>query len=345
MKITKKILALLFMLSTILFWMGCEKDPVDNPNSGGSSYSLVKISGDNQTDTVNVQLSQALKVQVKDSLGVGLEGISVSFSISSGGGSLSATSVMTNVSGFAEVFWTLGTVTGIQMVSASSNVVVGSPQSFSATVIAASTGGNSPCSPTFGTMTDSRDGEVYQTVTICNQTWMAENLRYDVLNVVTLDTINPAHPSTTYGRLYDWATVMNGSGTSSSSPSGVQGICPSGWHLPSDAEWSILEVALGMNSSDSTTTGYRGPHGTGMKSTTGWNSGVTTNTSGFNALPAGLYFSGNFSYVGASVGFWSSTEYSSTYAWYRNLNYGYTGVRRTYDGKTSGGYSCRCVKD
>ena len=195
--------------------------------------------------------------------------------------------------------------------------------------------------------TDARDGEIYCKVTIGNQTWMAENLRYDVPGVFgASDTINPASPSNTYGRLYDWATLMNGATSSSSNPSGVQGICPSGWHLPSDAEWNELEMALGMPAADTANTGYRGAHGTGIKSTTGWNigGGNGTNTSGFNAFPAGFYNSGNFYNQSLGAYFWSSTEIFGSTAWIRYPYVGYTGVNRSNRNKTYG-YSCRCVKD
>jgi uncharacterized protein (TIGR02145 family) len=192
------------------------------------------------------------------------------------------------------------------------------------------------------TFTDARDNEVYAVVQIGNQCWMAENLRYNASG----SYLNSANPSTTYGRLYDWATVMNGATTSSSNPSGVQGICPSGWHLPSDAEWNELEMALGMPAVDTANTGYRGTHGTGMKSTTGWiNSGNGTNVSGFNAFPAGYYYSGSFNDLGVYTYFWSSTEYSPTSAWNRNLFFGITGVYRyNLDLKTIG-FSCRCTRD
>jgi uncharacterized protein (TIGR02145 family) len=203
------------------------------------------------------------------------------------------------------------------------------------------------CPPSFSTMTDSRDGEVYQTVTICNQTWMAENLRYDVPGVFGgSDTINSANPSTTYGRLYDWATMMNGSSTSSSNPSGVQGICPSGWHLPSDAEWNEMEKALGMSEAVTANTGWRGTdHGTKMKSLTGWSSnGNWTNASGFNAFPAGYYGSGSFTSLGDFAFFWSSTESSGSHAWDRELNNGNATVYRGSNQKIYG-FSCRCVRN
>jgi uncharacterized protein (TIGR02145 family) len=184
---------------------------------------------------------------------------------------------------------------------------------------------NGACS----TITDSRDGETYSVVKIGNQCWMAENLRYNASG----SWLNPSNPSITYGRLYDWATVMNGSGASSSSPSGVEGICPSGWHLPSDAEWTTLTTAIGGTET-----------GTAMKSTTGWSTGASTNTSGFNAFPAGPYDSGSFGNWGDYTSFWSSTEDSSTVAWYRSLDYGGTGVYRSSSNKANG-FSCRCIKD
>jgi len=192
------------------------------------------------------------------------------------------------------------------------------------------------------TITDARDGEVYSVVRIGNQCWLSDNMRYAAAG----SFINPANPSKYYGRLYDWATVMNGSATSSTNPSGVQGVCPSGWHLPSDSEWNELELSLGMPAIDTANNGWRGEHGTyKLKSVMGWNSaGNGTNSSGFNAFPAGDYLSGSFYQLGDYAYFWSSTEYSGTNAWLRYLSYGGTRVNRNNFNKTYG-YSCRCVKD
>ena len=115
----------------------------------------------------------------------------------------------------------------------------------------------------YGSMVDSRDGNEYMTVQIGNQRWMAENLRYDVPNVYTnavnvVDTFPASLPCRGYGRLYDWNTAMNGSGTSTTTPSGVQGLCPSGWHMPSDAEWKTLEKALGLSQTVVDSVGWRG---------------------------------------------------------------------------------------
>lgn len=197
-----------------------------------------------------------------------------------------------------------------------------------------------PMSEDIMTLTDSRDGLVYEIKTFGSQTWMVENLRYNAFG----SALDPNNPSITYGRLYDWSTVMNGETSSNSSPSGVQGICPSGWHLPSDAEWSTLETTLGMNSSDATNAGYRGTHGIDMKSTTGWvSNGNGTNLSGFNVLPTGGYYR-IFGGLGGSAFFWSSTESSTTNSLYRKLHCREEGVFRHNHSKTYG-ISCRCVQN
>lgn len=177
------------------------------------------------------------------------------------------------------------------------------------------------------TFTDPRDGEVYQLVTIGSQTWFAENLRYNAAG----SFYNTNNPDPKYGRLYDWNTALTA--------------CPAGWHLPTDAEWNTLEMALGMAAADASNTGYRGTHGTGMKSTTGWNNGGNgDNSSGFNAFPAGYYTLGSYYHLGDYAIFWSASEYDATFAWYRYLLNGNAGVYRHNYGKSLG-YSCRCLQD
>ena len=191
----------------------------------------------------------------------------------------------------------------------------------------------------YGTMTDSRDGNEYKTVTIGNQTWMAENLRYDVPAVYTggsvVDTINANNPCKAYGRLYDWNTMMNGDTSSSGNPLTAQGICPSGWHIPSNAEWTTLETSIGGNAV-----------GTAMKSTSSWSSnGNGSNASGFSAFPAGTYDWGIFDYLGDDAYFWSSTERSASDASRLDL---YTVSAALSGGGSSNkgdGYSCRCVEN
>jgi len=353
MKIKNTIFIVLWGLITATLWTACKKAPIETSEIQG--YSLIRVSGNNQTDTVNLQLSAPLKVQVLDSLGVGIQGVKVNFSVDRGGGSLSATTVTTNVNGFSEVFWTIGPEIGNQIVSITANVTIPihSLDNFYAYALPTIEGNYYQCPPTFGSITDSRDGEIYQTVAICNQTWMAENLRYDLPGITTLDTINPANPTSKYGRLYNWETLMNGDSSSASNPSGKQGICPNGWHIPSDSEWNELEVALGMPAEDTaySASNYEarsGLHGIFLTSTTGWiNSYAGTNSSGFNALPAGFTdWTGEFFRLNSYTRFWSSTKtFPQVWvvdAWSREFS---SSSASRLISSINDGYSCRCLKD
>jgi uncharacterized protein (TIGR02145 family) len=134
----------------------------------------------------------------------------------------------------------------------------------------------------------------------------------------------------TYGRLYNWYAVNDS-----------RGLCPSGFHVPSDGEWMTLEMALGMSSSQATSTGFRGTdQGTQMK-TQSWGG---TNSSGFSALPGGgrNYHDGYFDDQG--LGLWWSSSPNGTDAWYRYLLSGLSSVYRYY-GYPRHGFSVRCVRD
>jgi uncharacterized protein (TIGR02145 family) len=171
-----------------------------------------------------------------------------------------------------------------------------------------------------GSFTDSRDGKIYKTVSIGTQTWMAENLAYKASSGCwSYD--NNATNVTIYGYLYEWETAKK--------------VCPSGWHLPSDAEWTTLTDNIGDNVADEE-----------MKSTSGWNEdGNGTNNSGFTALPGGYRnLDETFGDIGNYGGWWSSTENSVTGAYYRNVTYGGGGIGRLDDNKAVG-FSVRCVMD
>jgi uncharacterized protein (TIGR02145 family) len=122
-----------------------------------------------------------------------------------------------------------------------------------------------------------------------------------------------------------------------STTGGAQGICPTGWHLPTDWEWKVLEMGLGMTLTEADSTGWRGTdQGTQLKSGGG---------SGFQALLAGLRGAdGSFGYRGANAGFWSSTESSGSTAWGRFLGSSEARVYLNTYGKALG-FSVRCVKD
>ena len=147
-----------------------------------------------------------------------------------------------------------------------------------------------------------------------------------------------------YGGLYQWNEMMNYSTTP-----GVQGICPTGWHLPIDAEWCTITTYLDATVNCSTT-GWSGTNAGGKMKETGtshWTSPNTgaTNSSGFTALPGGdREINGSFSALDAGGTFWSSTNYSAADSWYRFLYYVNANVNRDHWSKCMG-FSVRCVKD
>ena len=189
----------------------------------------------------------------------------------------------------------------------------------------------------YGQVLDSRDGQVYRTVKIGSQVWMAQNLNYaGATNDTGVCYSNSADNCGKYGRLYTWAEVMKGAASSSASPSGAKGLCPTGWHVPSDAEWTAMQKVV-----DSTNT----TDGTKLKSKSGWNSsGNGTDTYGFRALPGGGGGGSSFYYVGDLGYWWSATEGDASFVWYRNMSYDVASVGRGNVSKT-GGLSLRCAQD
>ena len=208
-----------------------------------------------------------------------------------------------------------------------------------------------------GTFTDQRDGQVYKWIKIGDQIWMAENLRatfYPDGSAIPLVTDNSAwkklddnntddaycfynnDPNSEYGALYTYAAAIGDNWTRDNNVN--QGVCPNGWHLPSDAEWQELIDYLG------------GVAGGKLKETgtTHWNSPNTgaTNESGFTALPGGGRdnYLGTFSTAGYVGYWWSASERSGTIAYLRYLHYYYAVALRDY-GYKSNGYSVRCVRD
>lgn len=139
-------------------------------------------------------------------------------------------------------------------------------------------------SVSYGTLVDSRDGQVYKTVVIGTQTWMAQNLNYKTENSYCYE--NDASNCTRYGRLYVWDTATT--------------VCPNGWLLPSKAEWEALFSAVGGLSTVLEV----------LKSTTGWDNNANgTDAFSFAAYPAGIYAEKNrFDFLGKYAFFWSSTE-------------------------------------
>jgi uncharacterized protein (TIGR02145 family) len=203
---------------------------------------------------------------------------------------------------------------------------------------------------------DKRDGEVYDTVKIGAYTWMAENLRFDALN----SYLNPENPHQLYGRLYDWATVMDldkkyNEASVVNKMDRHRGICPDGWRVPNIKEWRNLEMAFGAESykgterylKDETNPYWNGTHGQKMKTPFFWDPiDVAAINNRFNILPAGQqYKKGEESIgIGYMSCFWTTEEYNHFSAWARSFNATEQGVNRTYVNKGMG-CSCRCVKD
>jgi uncharacterized protein (TIGR02145 family)/uncharacterized repeat protein (TIGR02543 family) len=188
-------------------------------------------------------------------------------------------------------------------------------------------------------MTLTANFRLYKMVTIGGKKWMAENLNYDTANGTGSWCYGNSQDSCTkYGRLYNWKTAMAGASSSTANPSGVQGVCPSGWHLPSSAEWQALVDAVGGYST-------AGKH---LKSKTGWTaySGIENlDTYGFSALPGGLRLTGgSFGYAGPYGIWWTATANGSGYAYTRGMDH-YLDLLNEGNFDVSVGLSVRCVGD
>jgi len=183
------------------------------------------------------------------------------------------------------------------------------------------------------------EGNSYGAKSIGNQIWMTENLKVkkyrngDIIPQVQ-DPLQWSQLTTgawcyyendpSKGILYNWYAVND-----------IRCLAPSGYHVPSDAEWTTLSDYLGGED----------VAGTKMKSTSGWNqNGNGTNTSGFSGLPGGQCLnSGTFNGTGL-YGFWWGSTGDSTFTWYRGLNYGH-GLLYRLNGNKKDGFSVRCLKD
>jgi uncharacterized protein (TIGR02145 family) len=215
------------------------------------------------------------------------------------------------------------------------------------------------------------DGNIYKTVKIGEQTWMADNLKstmyadktpipYVEENMEWFDFTreslgfcwyeNVMTNGYVYGGLYTWAAATRAFDSISNIEEGVQGVCPDGWHLPDDGEWKQLEMHLGMSQDEVDAIKWRGldqggklkQEGTGF-----WKAPNTgaINEVGFNALPGGYrHGSAEFEEIAQTTRFWTSTTNGYGYAWYRGLDYDTAAVNRDFTGVYSG-HAVRCVKD
>jgi uncharacterized protein (TIGR02145 family) len=210
-------------------------------------------------------------------------------------------------------------------------------------------------------LTDSRDGKIYSTVFIGTQCWMAENLNVGVQLATFIPCSNNGMiekycfsglPSncTEYGGLYVWDEMMNYTTSSNTNPSNRQGVCPTGWHIPSDAEWCEMESFLDANVV-CPETGWIGVDVGGQLKEAGtvhWTTPNTgaTNASGFTALPGGYTWDNNSGngYKGTKAYFSSATEISTTLLSGRGLHYDSKQSTQLDLDKTFG-LSVRCVKN
>ena len=200
------------------------------------------------------------------------------------------------------------------------------------------------------------DGREYDLVEIGGQCWFIENLATDqyrngdpiptgldsrawqntTSGAYAIYNNDPANDAN-YGKLYNWFTTVDS-----------RGICPTGWHVPTDCDWMYLEGNLGISLTDQEMVGDRGTNEGGMlKSMIGWNSpnAGATNSIGFSALPGGYRSSfGSYSLIGYYGQWWSSAEIDSDFAWNRELYHGNAYLNREGNYKQDG-FSVRCVRD
>jgi uncharacterized protein (TIGR02145 family) len=190
--------------------------------------------------------------------------------------------------------------------------------------VAAAIAGAGAGEPSFGTFTDTRDGQTYKTVKIGRQTWMAQNLNYQADSSWCYDNVDSN--CIKYGRLYDGWTAKKA--------------CPAGWKLPSNQEWGNLVAAAGGKKTAGKT----------LKSKSRWNEnkgmdGNGTDDFGFSALPGGGRASdGSFYHAGNDGYWWTATERWDYYAYRRYMYYAHDSVGED-DNLKSFGFSVRCVAD
>ena len=208
----------------------------------------------------------------------------------------------------------------------------------------------------YGEVADS-DGNKYYTVKIGDREWMGSNLataRYSNGDIIPNISTNQGWRSTSegawsgynnnpglhhvYGKLYNWHAVVD-----------PRGLCPAGWHVPSDIEWIKLEIELGMIPSSAASSGLRDRYAGGKLKETGTKHWLTpnmlaTDEIGFSALPGGYrHPHGQFYTLRRNLNCWTSTGHSEIDAWFRNIYFNNAGISRNVYNKNSG-FSVRCIR-
>lgn len=246
----------------------------------------------------------------------------------------------------------------------------GGVNSHSVTIIVDAPGGFNP-NLTYGKLSDV-DGNMYRTIKIGEQNWMAENLKVtkyaDGSPIEFIDDDarwgmlgendkaycwydNKSEYADTTGALYSWPAAMNGASGFLDTMTVVQGVCPDGWHLPSDEDWKVLETELGMSPEFADKYEWRGTYEGGELKEMGFSNWDVPNSSadnstGFTGLPGGYRSnSGTFYGLNEFAAFWTSSQKEeSSQIWFRALSYEKTNVYR-YWVPGNRGASVRCVQD
>ncbi len=214
------------------------------------------------------------------------------------------------------------------------------------------------------------DGNVYNVFKIGEQCWISENFRAThyangmpiphITGNSNWDTLGYSEKAycyydddsvtnaDTYGLLYTWSAAMNGAPCSDNNPSGVQGVCPEGWHLPSDDEWEELAEYISSDNGGYSKSGFAWNNvGEHLKASSGWDSGGNgSDDYGFAGLPGGQRSSiGTFGFIGEYGRFWSSSENSSSFARTQMLRFDADVLLKEMNVPKSLGISVRCLLD
>jgi uncharacterized protein (TIGR02145 family) len=338
-------------------------------------YSVKIIDGDNQVGNVNEKLPEKIKIQVLDKRNKPMLPIFPNVLIHLGGKSMPGfngdvpLSEVITTNGIVETDWTLDNKEGAQKLHVflkdADGSILGDPDTVYATAIQSTTGTVFNPNLTYGSVNDI-EGNVYRTIQIGSQTWMAENLKTTKYNdnmPIPLETGGSVWGKTSpfycwynndrstygniYGALYNWYAVKTGR------------LCPTGWHVPSETEWNVLRDYLISNGYNYDGTTITDKVAKSLASTAFWTPNTNTgaigntdyplirNSSGFSALPGGLrYYDGLFISIGTVGEWWGSTEDKTNTSWALKK------FLHNYDSWFSGnwtfkeyGVSVRCLKN
>ena len=192
---------------------------------------------------------------------------------------------------------------------------------------------------------DSRDSSTYRTVQIGDQRWMAENLRLRTKESFCYE--DKEYNCDRFGRLYQWASAMKiseyyNSISASKLGNRIQGLCPSGWHIPTARDWSKLRYFVGKK-------GKSDGVGISLRAKEHWETERTlpgaSDEFGFNALPSGeRYYGGEYMDIFRSAAYWSSTEYDAGGAYFLRISYDSRSIEKLLDSKENA-FAIRCVED